>query len=99
MNSAGREGKKTGRPPPVRSSLSAWRSRRADGPRRPPEGKKRSIKKVWFYEIQNDGYDPDKIQGGGRPETPERNDIPGLLRAWKEYKGAGFTKPPGLESS
>ena len=30
---------------------------------------------VWFYEIRNDGYNPDKIQSGGRPETPEKNDI------------------------
>ena len=32
--------------------------------------------RVWFCEIRNDGYDPDKIQSGGRPETPEKNDIP-----------------------
>ena len=34
---------------------------------------------MWFYEIRNDGYDPDKIQSGSRPETPEKNDVPGLL--------------------
>jgi type I restriction enzyme M protein len=56
-------------------------------------------RQVWFYEVRNDGYDPDKIQGGGRPETPERNDIPGLLAAWAEYKAARFEKPPGVEAS
>jgi type I restriction enzyme M protein len=53
---------------------------------------------VWFHEIGNDGYDPDKIQGGGRPETPESNDIPGLLAAWAEYKASRFEKPPGVEA-
>ena len=32
---------------------------------------KKADRKVWFYEIKNDGYDPDKITGGGRPETPD----------------------------
>jgi type I restriction enzyme M protein len=54
--------------------------------------------KVWFYEVRNDGFDPDKIQGGGRPETPEKNDIPDLLRQWAEYKKSGFKKPPGVEA-
>jgi len=54
--------------------------------------------KVWFYEIRADGYDPDKIQGGGRPETPERNDIPDLLRQWREYKKSGFKDAPGVEA-
>lgn len=53
---------------------------------------------VWFYDVRNDGYDPDKIQGGGRPETPEKNDIPGLLATWKEYKACKFQKPPGVEA-
>ena len=53
--------------------------------------------KVWFYEVRNDGYDPDKIVGGGRPETPEKNDIPALLREWKLYKDSGFRDPPGVE--
>jgi type I restriction enzyme M protein len=65
---------------------------------RPPEGKKRSADKVWFYEVKNDGYDPDKIQGGGRPETPEKNDIPVLLAAWKSYKTSGFKNIPGVEA-
>src|SRR5882724_11002034 len=53
--------------------------------------------KVWFYEVRNDGYDPDKIVGGGRPETPEKTDIPALLREWKIYKDSGFRNPPGVE--
>jgi type I restriction enzyme M protein len=65
---------------------------------RPLEGMKRSTEKVWFYEIKNDGFDPDKIQGGGRPETPEKNDIPALLAEWKKYKGSGFRKVPGIEA-
>jgi type I restriction enzyme M protein len=47
--------------------------------------------KVWFYEVRNDGYDPDKIVGGGRPETPEK-------RQWQSYKASGFTHPPGVEA-
>jgi type I restriction enzyme M protein len=54
--------------------------------------------KVWFYEIRADGFDPDKITGGGRPETPERNDIPDLLSQWKVYKESKFSNPPGVEA-
>lgn len=53
---------------------------------------------IWFYEVKNDGYDPDKIVGGGRPETPEKNDIPELLKLWKQYKSSNFTQPPGVEA-
>lgn len=63
----------------------------------PGEGEA-ATQQVWFYEIRNDGYDPDKIQGGGRPETPEQNDIPDLLRAWADYKASRFDKPPGVEA-
>ena len=56
------------------------------------------IKKVWFYEIANDGYDPDKVVGGGRAETPERNDIPDLHSQWRTYRRSGFKKPPGSEA-
>ncbi len=59
--------------------------------------KTRQKKKVWFYDISNDGYDPDKISGGGRPETPNTNDIPDLLTKWTEYKRSGYTQPPGVE--
>jgi type I restriction enzyme M protein len=55
-------------------------------------------RKVWFYEIRNDGYDPDKIQGGGRPETPDKNDIPDLLAQWNTYKRSDFKKAPGVEA-
>ncbi len=60
--------------------------------------KKKDTTKIWFFEISADGFDPDKISGGGRPETPERNDIPELLRQWKIYKDSKFTNPPGVEA-
>lgn len=68
--------------------------------RRPEESAKDKKRqgKVWFYEIRNDGYDPDKIQGGGRPETPEQNDIPGLLTEWAQYRKSGYKTPPGFEA-
>lgn len=56
-------------------------------------------KKVWFYDIHADGFDPDKISGGGRPETPDRNDIPDLLVHWEMYKKTGYKNPPGVEGS
>lgn len=72
--------------------------------RRPVEPRKLDKKalksaKVWFYEVRNDGYDPDKIQGGGRPETPEQNDIPDLLRQWEQYKRSNFSKSPGVAAN
>lgn len=57
----------------------------------------RKKRKVWFYDVQADGYDPDKISGGGRPETPNKNNIPGLLSQWAAYKKSGFKNPPGAE--
>ncbi len=71
--------------------------------RRPASDAKKDKKtkhneKVWFYEVRADGFDPDKIQGGGRPETPERNDIPDLLTEWKTYKAFKFVSPPGIEA-
>ncbi len=60
--------------------------------------KEKTLAQVWFYEVKNDGFDPDKITGGGRPETPELNDIPRLLKEWKEYKKSGFTQPVGIET-
>jgi len=70
--------------------------------RRPASGVKKDKKakhkgKVWFYEVRADGFDPDKISGGGRPETPERNDIPDLLAQWATYKQSRFANPPGVE--
>jgi type I restriction enzyme M protein len=65
--------------------------------RKPPEEKGMTVK-VWFYEVKNDGYDPDKITGGGRPETPDKNEIPEMLRQWQVYKESGFKKPPGVKA-
>ncbi|MEH2286341.1 HsdM family class I SAM-dependent methyltransferase [Nostoc sp.] len=65
--------------------------------RNPIESAARQVNQVWFYEVKNDGYDPDKISGGGRPETPELNDIPNLLKQWKVYRESGFVQPPGVE--
>lgn len=67
--------------------------------RKPASESAKRLGKVWFYEVRNDGYDPNKISGGGRVETPERNDIPDLLDQWKAYKASGFTNPPGLEAN
>jgi type I restriction enzyme M protein len=63
------------------------------GGKKKPDGHK-----IWFYELKNDGYDPDKITGGGRPETPEKNEIPAMLEQWKLYKDSSFKKPPGVEA-
>ncbi len=68
-------------------------------PAKEPENGASATTQVWFYEIRNDGYDPDKIQGGGRPETPAQNDIPGLLAAWARYKASRFLEPPGAEAN
>lgn len=56
-----------------------------------------ATEKVWFYEIKNDGYDPDKITGGGRPETPELNDIPILIKEWKSFRKSNYKEFPGIE--
>jgi len=63
-----------------------------------PQKGKAATEKIWFYDLKNDGFDPDKVQGGVRPETPEKNDIPGLLTAWVEYKKSNFQTPPGAEA-
>lgn len=67
--------------------------------RKPASEAAKRLGKIWFYEIRNDGYDPDKISGGGRVETPEKNDIPDLLVQWKAYKASGYNTPPGLEAN
>jgi type I restriction enzyme M protein len=67
--------------------------------RKPASETAKRLNKVWFYEIRNDGYDPDKISGGGRVETPNKNDIPDLLTQWKAYKASGYTISPGLEAN
>jgi len=63
--------------------------------RNPMSAKK--IKNVWFYELKNDGYDPDKITSGVRAETPEQNEIPAMLAEWKKFKDSGYKSPPGVE--
>lgn len=55
-----------------------------------------SERRVWFYDLAADGYDADKISGGGRPQTPERNDIPAFLTAWASFKRDGYRTPPGI---
>lgn len=67
-------------------------------PRTVPEEGDVASAHVWFYEIRNDGYDPDRIKQGGRPETPEENDIPALVAAWSHYEASRFEKPPGAEA-
>lgn len=66
--------------------------------RKPLSESAKRLDKVWFYEIRNDGFYPDKISGGGRVETPDKNDIPALLEAWKVYKASGFASVPGVET-
>lgn len=67
-------------------------------PRTVPEEGGVATLHVWFYEIRNDGYDPDRIKQGGRPETPEENGIPSLVTAWSQYEASRFGKPPGVEA-
>ena len=67
--------------------------------RRPASATAKRLDKIWFYEVRNDGYDPDKVSGGGRVETPEKNDIPDLLAQWKIWKASGFAKPPGMAAN
>lgn len=67
--------------------------------RKPFDEAVKKTDKVWFYQVRADGFDPDKITGGGRPETIERNDIPNLLEQWREYKASGFKQPPGVEAN
>lgn len=66
--------------------------------RKPATEQGKKTDKVWFYEVRNDGYDPDKISGGVRPETPNQNDIPELLKQWVFFRESGFTNPPGVEA-
>lgn len=68
---------------------------------RRPENAPSKVKdgrKVWFFEVRADGFDPDKIVGGGRPEAPDRNDIPELLRNWVAYRDSRFGDPLGEEA-
>ncbi len=67
--------------------------------RKPASESAQRVETTWFYEVRNDGYDPDKVSGGGRVETPDKSDIPDLLAQWKTYKASGFSTPPGLPSN
>ncbi len=51
------------------------------------EAKQSLTKKVWFYEVENDGYS----KGTQRKPTPDKNDLPDLLEKWK-------TKPESEKS-
>lgn len=77
----------------VKTSILVFRRPSEAGKKQPEAG--RNPPHVWFYEIAADGYDPDKVSGGGRPQTPEKNDIPEFLRHWRDYKTGGFTNPWG----
>jgi type I restriction enzyme M protein len=57
--------------------------------------KRSDFRPVLFYDIKNDGYDPDKVANGGRVETPNQNGIPALLETWKAYKASNFEQAPG----
>lgn len=77
---------------PVKASVLVFRK-----PTTKPSGC--ATKQVWFYELYSDGFDPDRIQAGGRPEAPNMNDIPALMEAWGEYKATGFTEPSGIAAN
>ncbi|HEU5080917.1 MAG TPA: class I SAM-dependent DNA methyltransferase [Opitutaceae bacterium] len=77
----------------VKTSILVFRRPSDAGKKQPEAGK--NPPHVWFYEIAADGYDPEKVSGGGRPQTPERNDIPEFLQRWRDYKTSGFTNPWG----
>ncbi|MDR1085479.1 MAG: type I restriction-modification system subunit M [Deltaproteobacteria bacterium] len=71
--------------------------------RRPNSGEGKDIlskrkEKVWFYEVQADGFDPEKSSASSRLLTPQDNDIPDLLDKWKAYKETNFLNPPGAET-
>lgn len=65
---------------------------------KPNAGQKPKLDKVWFYDVRNDGYDPEKVSGGGRIETPSENQIPDLLEQWSKWKQSGFSEAPGVPS-
>ena len=43
------------------------------------DSKESHTKKVWFYEVENDGYG----KGTQRKPQPDKNDLPDLLEKWK----------------
>ena len=69
---------------------------------RPPEsanvaGMIKRNKKVWFYDVRADGFNPKNFTAGSRHLTPDENDIPDLLVQWDRYKQSGFRNPTGIE--
>lgn len=42
----------------------------------------KSTRKIWFYEIENDGY----TKGTNRKPQPNKNDLPDLLSKWPERR-------------
>jgi type I restriction enzyme M protein len=78
----------------VKTSILIFRRPLASGDATPSS--RSSDRRVWFYDLSLDGYDADKISGGGRPQTPEKNDIPAFLAAWAEFKRGGYRTPPGV---
>lgn len=78
----------------VKTSILIFRRPLATGDATPPS--RSSDRQVWFYDLACDGYDADKISGGGRPQTPEKNDIPAFLTAWATFKRDGYRTPPGV---
>jgi len=101
----GRGFRSAGRGVAARRGVQALRGRKDRGAGLPPPaaGAKKNKQdkhkdKIWFYDVRADGFDPDKISGGGRPETPERNDLPELLTQWRIYKDSKFSNPPGVEA-
>ena len=54
-------------------------------------------KKVWFYDVRADGFDPKNVATSNRHLTPIENNIPDLLVQWDIYKKSGFRNPTGIE--
>ena len=59
------------------------------------ESASKRLDNVWFYEVHNDGYDPDKIAGGGRcVETHRiRTTLLRIVAQWKSLQGRTVLKP------
>ena len=65
-----------------------------------PTGKKRAHRQaVWFYEVKNDGFDPDKIQGGGRPGDAGEKRHSGAACRVEELQGFARFEEGARESS
>ena len=62
----------------------------ADEPERRSE-----LDKVWFYEVRDDGFDPDKISGGGGSRRRKERH-PGSAGGMEEIQGRWFFRPAGV---